>query len=73
MNFSKPDGKVYSKSRARTKENKDREELIGIINEFDGKGLDCVILACTDLQLLIPDHKDLKIFDNDEDLCRRDR
>ena len=45
------------------KKNKDREELIGIINEFDGKGLDCVILACTDLQLLIPDHKDLKIFD----------
>lgn len=43
--------------------NRDREELIGIINEFEGKGLDCVILACTDLQLLIPNHKELKIFD----------
>lgn len=43
--------------------NRDREELISIINEFEGKGLDCVILACTDLQLLIPSHKDLKIFD----------
>ena len=43
--------------------NRDREELITIINEFDGKGLDCVILACTDLQLLIPSHKNLKIFD----------
>ncbi|MCL4405008.1 MAG: amino acid racemase [Patescibacteria group bacterium] len=43
--------------------NKDREELIDIINEFDGKNLDCVILACTDLQLLIPSHKNLEIFD----------
>ena len=43
--------------------NRDREELINIINEFDGKDLDCVILACTDLQLLIPNHKNLKIFD----------
>jgi len=43
--------------------NRDREELISIINEFEDKGLDCVILACTDLQLLIPNHKNLKIFD----------
>lgn len=43
--------------------NRDREELINIINDFEGKGLDCVILACTDLQLLIPHHPTLKIFD----------
>lgn len=43
--------------------NKDREELIQIINDFEGKELDCVILACTDLQLLIPKHPTLKIFD----------
>lgn len=43
--------------------NRDREELIGIINDFENKGLDCVILACTDLQLLIPHHPTLKIFD----------
>ena len=42
---------------------KDREELIGIINDFDGKGLDCVILACTDLQLLIPKHPTIRTFD----------
>ncbi len=42
---------------------RDREELISIINDFEDKGLDCVILACTDLQLLIPSHKNLKIFD----------
>lgn len=43
--------------------NRDREELIGIINDFENKNLDCVILACTDLQLLIPHHQHLRIFD----------
>lgn len=43
--------------------NRDREELIGIINSFEKKDIDCVILACTDLQLLIPKHPTLKIFD----------
>jgi len=43
--------------------NSDREELIKIINDFEKKGVDCVALACTDLQLLIPKHPSLKIFD----------
>jgi len=43
--------------------NKDREELIQIINDFEKKEVDCVVLACTDLQLLIPKHHSLKIFD----------
>ncbi len=43
--------------------NRDREELIEIINDFEKKGVDCVALACTDLQLLIPKHPTLKIFD----------
>ncbi len=43
--------------------NKDREELIDIINDFENKDIDCVVLACTDLQLLIPKHPTLKIFD----------
>ena len=43
--------------------NKDREELIQIINDFEDKNVDCVVLACTDLQLLIPKHETLKIFD----------
>lgn len=42
--------------------NRDREELINIINGFEGK-VDCVALACTDLQLLIPKHPTLKIYD----------
>ncbi len=43
--------------------NKDREELVGIINSFENRNVDCVALACTDLQLLIPKHPTLKIFD----------
>ncbi len=43
--------------------NKDREELIKIINDFKTKKVNCVALACTDLQLLIPTHPTLKIFD----------
>lgn len=43
--------------------NRDREELIKIINNFEKEEVDCVVLACTDLQLLIPKHPTLKIFD----------
>jgi len=43
--------------------NQDREELINIISDFENKNVDCVALACTDLQLLIPKHPTLKIFD----------
>ena len=42
---------------------KDRDELIKIIGDFENKNVDCVVLACTDLQLLIPQHQNLKIFD----------
>ncbi len=43
--------------------NSDREELIKIINDFESKDVECIMLACTDLQLLIPKHPTLKIFD----------
>ncbi|MEI7792101.1 MAG: amino acid racemase [Candidatus Berkelbacteria bacterium] len=43
--------------------NRDREEFIKIIGDFEAKNVDCVMLACTDLQLLIPKHPKLKIFD----------
>lgn len=42
---------------------RDRDGLINIINSFEKKGVDCVALACTDLQLLIPKHERLQIFD----------
>lgn len=44
-------------------ENKDRDELLSIIDSFSRKQVECVALACTDLQLLIPKHPSLKIFD----------
>lgn len=43
--------------------NKDRERLIQILDDFESKDVDCVVLACTDLQLLIPKHQTIKIFD----------
>lgn len=43
--------------------NRDREWLMSIINDFEDKDVDAVILACTDLQLLIPTHPRLHIFD----------
>ena len=45
------------------KNNEDREEVIRIIDDFENKQVECVVLACTDLQLLIPKHPTLKIFD----------
>jgi len=43
--------------------NKDRKEFINIINKFEDKNVENVILACTDLQILIPQHPKLKIYD----------
>lgn len=43
--------------------NKDREKLIKTISDFKKKNVDCVVLACTDLQLLSPKLPSLKIFD----------
>ncbi|HTE49103.1 MAG TPA: amino acid racemase [Candidatus Paceibacterota bacterium] len=43
--------------------NKDREILIKIINDFAKDKVEHVILACTDLQLLMPQHTDVKIYD----------
>lgn len=44
-------------------DNRDREGLMEIIDGLADKGVDCVVLACTDLQLLIPKHPKLRIFD----------
>jgi aspartate racemase len=43
--------------------NSDRQELISTINTFQEKMVDCALLACTDLQLLLPDHPEVPIFD----------
>ena len=56
-------GKIIHNLVSNRHDNKDREELIKVINDFETKGIDHVILACTDLQLLIPHHPRLKIYD----------
>ncbi|MBU4274493.1 amino acid racemase [Patescibacteria group bacterium] len=43
--------------------NKDKEELIEIINTFKEKGLKNILLACTDLQLITPQDLEIKIYD----------
>lgn len=56
-------GKMINNLVLSRHDNKDREELIKIISDFSKKGLSTVILACTDLQLLIPKFPNMKIFD----------
>lgn len=70
MRFVLPDafeqaklGKMISKLVLKRHDNKDREELFGIISNFESKGVKNVVLACTDLQLLIPTHPKIEIFD----------
>lgn len=43
--------------------NKDKKELLEVIHSFTKKNIKTVILACTDLQLLIPHHDIIKIYD----------
>jgi len=43
--------------------NKDRETITTTIENLVTQGVDCVALACTDLQLLLPDSKEVTIFD----------
>jgi aspartate racemase len=45
------------------KDKRDLDYLMGIIENLNNIKADCVILACTDLQLLNPKHPKLEIFD----------
>ena len=59
---------VVNQMQHKELENKFCLEIIKIIEEdclcdFKNKEVDCVVLACTDLQLLIPKLPNLKIFD----------
>jgi aspartate racemase len=56
-------GKIINNLVLNRHGNKDREELLEIIKGLSGKGVKTVILACTDLQLLIPQFPDMKIYD----------
>jgi aspartate racemase len=56
-------GKIIHNLVINRQGNKEREELIKIIENFQAQGAENVILACTDLQLLIPEHAGAKIHD----------
>lgn len=56
-------GKVINNLVLSRHNNGDREEIQGIIDSYAQKGVRTVILACTDLQLLIPQHDSVKIYD----------
>jgi aspartate racemase len=47
----------------------DKIELIKIIEKLSKKEVKTLILACTDLQLLVPEFKDMKIYDTMEILA----
>ncbi len=40
-----------------------KQELVEIINRLASNNVDAVLLACTDLQLLTPQHDSVKIID----------
>ncbi len=56
-------GKIIHNLVMGQQKNRDREKLISIVNDLEARKVSCVLLACTDLQLLIPEHPKLKIFD----------
>ncbi len=56
-------GKIIHNLVSNRHDKRDREELIKIINDFETKGINNVVLACTDLQLLIPKHDKVVIYD----------
>ena len=56
-------GKLIHNIVSNKHDNRDRELLIKVIDDFSKGKVEHVILACTDLQLLMPQHKDIKIYD----------
>ena len=56
-------GEIVYNIVAGNKNKTDYNKLVQTINDYEYKNVDCVVLACTDLQLLKPVHPKLKIFD----------
>ena len=59
-------GKIISNIVLNRHANRDREELLKIIDHLAERNVQNIILACTDLQLLIPQRQDVKIYDTME-------
>lgn len=43
--------------------NKDREDILAVTRDLATQDVDCIALACTDLQLLLPSSEQVPIFD----------
>ena len=56
-------GKIINNIVMNRHVNKDRHELLEIIDKFENKNVKNVIMCCTDLQLLIPQHSRMNIYD----------
>ena len=56
-------GKIINNVVLNKHDNKDKKELLKIIDKFDKNDVKDIILACTDLQLLKPKHIKIKIYD----------
>jgi aspartate racemase len=56
-------GKMINNLVLNRHNNKDRKDLLKIVDKFKDKNVENVILACTDLQILIPEHSKIKIYD----------
>jgi len=56
-------GKLIMNLVSNRYDNKDRDLLLKVIEDFGDKKVKNIILACTDLQLLIPQHSKIKIYD----------
>jgi len=57
-------GKLVHNLVSNRYDNKDREVLLKIIKDFSKKDkIEHIILACTDLQLLMPQNSEVKIYD----------
>lgn len=56
-------GKVIERIVLNKHTDADRKQLLRIIDKFAENGIKNVLLACTDLQLLKPQHEKLKIYD----------
>src|SRR3989344_3323723 len=56
-------GKIINNIVMNRHANKDRHEILEIIDKFENKNVKNVIMCCTDLQLLIPQHSRMNIYD----------
>ncbi len=56
-------GKIIHNLVINRQGNREREELLKIIENFEVKNIQDAVLACTDLQLLLPEHGKVRIHD----------